>query len=62
MFFRWSERFPSLATLERWQWDNQPHWALMYEVQALAKEASPAVRAHERWMVPNKLVHREARV
>lgn len=62
MFFRWSERFPSLATLERWQWDHQPHWALMYEVQALANEASPGVRAQERWIVPNKLVHREVRL
>lgn len=57
LFFRWSERFPSLATLERWQWYHQPHWALMTEVQALAKEAPAHLSALERWMVPNKLVH-----
>ncbi|MCT4707696.1 hypothetical protein MUA03_17595 [Enterobacteriaceae bacterium H16N7] len=32
----------------------------MYEVQALAKEATPQVRAMERWMVPNKLTYAEA--
>lgn len=57
MFFRWSERFPTLATLERWQWDNQPHWALMYEVHERAKEALSNIRELERWMVPNKLNH-----
>ncbi|HEY3591975.1 MAG TPA: plasmid SOS inhibition protein A [Buttiauxella sp.] len=57
MFFRWSERFPSLTTLERWHWDNQPHWALMYEVQALATEAPAQIKEFERWMVPNKLIH-----
>jgi hypothetical protein len=60
MFFRWSERFPSLATLERWQWYHQPHWALMTEVHALAKEAPAHLSALERWMVPNKLVHQTA--
>jgi hypothetical protein len=61
MFFRWSERFPSLATLERWHWDNEPHWALMYEVQALAKEAPEPVKSLERWMVPNKLCNHPMR-
>ncbi|MCT4709203.1 plasmid SOS inhibition protein A [Enterobacteriaceae bacterium H11S18] len=60
MFFRWSERFPSLKSVERWQWENEPRWTLMYEVQALAKEATPQVRVMERWMVPNKLTYAEA--
>lgn len=55
MFFCWSEHFPSLATLEKWQWDNEPHWALMYEIQELAKEAPAHIKELERWMVPNKL-------
>jgi hypothetical protein len=59
LFFRWSERFPSLSSLERWQWDNQPHWALMFEVRALATEAPAHIKELERWMVPNKLVHQK---
>ncbi|MDE1188860.1 MAG: plasmid SOS inhibition protein A [Pantoea sp.] len=56
MFFRWSERFPSLISLERRDFYGQPFWRVMYEASMRAKEAGPAVRSLERWMVPNKLI------
>ncbi|EHL5407834.1 plasmid SOS inhibition protein A [Salmonella enterica] len=55
---RWSERFPSLASMERWMMANQPFWSVMVESDALAKESPEPVRQLERWMVPNKLIHR----
>ncbi|ECI4151890.1 plasmid SOS inhibition protein A [Salmonella enterica subsp. salamae] len=58
MFWRWSERFPSLAPMERWMMANQPFWSVMVESDALAKESPEPVRQLERWMVPNKLIHR----
>lgn len=58
MFWRWSERFPSLAPLERWTMENQPLWVVMAESDALANESPEAVRQLERWMVPNKLTDR----
>ncbi|NWC63995.1 plasmid SOS inhibition protein A [Cedecea sp. P7760] len=60
MFFEWSGRFPELAEIERWQWQNEPLWALMMAVNDEAKKASPAERALARWMVPNKLTHKAA--
>ncbi|EHF6283241.1 plasmid SOS inhibition protein A, partial [Salmonella enterica subsp. enterica serovar Newport] len=39
MFWRWSERFPSLASMERWMMANQPFWSVMVESDALAKES-----------------------
>lgn len=58
MFWRWSERFPSLEPMERWMMANQPFWSVMVESDALAKESPEPVRQLERWMVPNKLTHR----
>ncbi|MEB6855196.1 plasmid SOS inhibition protein A [Escherichia coli] len=58
MFWRWSERFPSLAPMERWMMANQPFWSVMVESDALARECLEPVRQLERWMVPNKLTHR----
>ncbi|EOK6715971.1 plasmid SOS inhibition protein A (plasmid) [Escherichia coli] len=58
MFWRWSERFPSLEPMERWMMTNQPFWSVMVESDALAKESPESVRQLERWMVPNKLTHR----
>ncbi|EIX3165468.1 plasmid SOS inhibition protein A, partial [Salmonella enterica] len=55
MFWRWSERFPSLEPMERWLMANQPFWSVMVETDALAKESPESVRQLERWMVPNKL-------
>ncbi|HCQ8454919.1 TPA: plasmid SOS inhibition protein A [Klebsiella oxytoca] len=59
MFWRWSERFPSLEPMERWMMANQPFWSVMVESDALAKESPESVRQLERWMVPNKLMHQE---
>ncbi|QFI19908.1 plasmid SOS inhibition protein A (plasmid) [Klebsiella aerogenes] len=58
MFWRWSERFPSLEPMERWMMANQPFWSVMVESDALAKVSPEPVRQLERWMVPNKLIHR----
>ncbi|MFH8136396.1 plasmid SOS inhibition protein A [Pantoea osteomyelitidis] len=58
MFWRWSARFPSLGSLERWTMANQPFWAVLVESDALAKESAESVRQLERWMVPNKLTDR----
>lgn len=58
MFWRWSERFPSLDPLERWTMENQPFWSVMTETDALARESKDSVRQLERWMVPNKLTAR----
>ncbi len=49
------ERFPSLAGMERWQWQDMPFWQVIAEASPAAKEAGHAVREMERWMVPNKL-------
>jgi hypothetical protein len=54
----WSERFPSLTTMERWMTENQPFWTVMTETDALARESTESVRQLERWMVPNKLTIR----
>lgn len=59
MFWRWSERFPSLAPMERWMTENQPFWTVMAETDALARESPVTVRQLECWMVPNKLTFRE---
>lgn len=58
IFWRWSERFPSLTSLDRWMMDTQPFWRVMVESNALAKESSIAVRQLENWMIPNKLTDR----
>jgi len=59
MFWRWSERFPSLAPLERWMTESQPFWSVMVETDALARDNPKSVRRLEHWMVPNKLTFRE---
>ena len=55
LFWQWGERFPSLAGMERWQWQDMPFWQVIAEAGLAAKEAGHAVREMERWMVPNKL-------
>ena len=50
-----SERFPSLAGMERWQWQDMPFWQVIAEASMAAREAGHVVREMERWMVPNKL-------
>ncbi|EOX0925734.1 plasmid SOS inhibition protein A, partial [Escherichia coli] len=49
------ERFPSLAGMERWQWQDMPFWQVIAEASMAAREAGHVVREMERWMVPNKL-------
>lgn len=58
MFWRWSERFPSLEPMERWMMESEPFWMVMAETGALARESPGSVRQLERWMVPNKLTAR----
>ncbi|GHM57754.1 hypothetical protein ECZU51_64240 [Escherichia coli] len=49
------ERFPSLAGMERWQWQDMPFWQVIAEAGMAARVVGHAVREMERWMVPNKL-------
>ncbi|KTJ39440.1 psiA family protein [Klebsiella aerogenes] len=58
MFWRWSERFPSLSGLEHWMFEGKPFWTVMAETNALVWESTESVRQLERWMVPNKLTMR----
>ena len=58
LFFLWSERFPSLGKLERWAFQGESFWVVLGEVNALVKEASASQQGMERWMIPNKLIHR----
>lgn len=55
MFWRWSERFPSLASIERQEWQDIPFWRVILETGLAVNDAGHAVRELERWMVPNKL-------
>ncbi|HEH9990851.1 TPA: plasmid SOS inhibition protein A, partial [Escherichia coli] len=55
LFWQWGERFPSLAGMERWQWQDMPFWQVIAEASMAAREAGHVVREMERWMVPNKL-------
>lgn len=59
MFWRWSERFPSLSALERDEFAREPLWSMVFEAGLLTEEASVSVRQLEHWMVPNKLTFRE---
>lgn len=59
MFWRWSERFPSLSALERDEFAREPLWSMVLEAGLLTEEASVPVRQLEHWMVPNKLTFRE---
>ena len=59
MFWRWSERFPSLYALDQDEYDGAPLWSVVYEARLLTADAPVPVRQLERWMVPNKLTFRE---
>ncbi|WP_170987747.1 plasmid SOS inhibition protein A, partial [Escherichia coli] len=54
LFWQWGERFPSLAGMERWQWQDMPFWQVIAEASLAATEAGPAVREIERRMAPNQ--------
>jgi len=62
MFYRWSERFPSLKSLERWEMAGQPLWRLGAEAGFLSEESTAMTQELERWMVPNKLMFRAVAV
>lgn len=55
MFWRWSERFPSLSTLDQDEHHGEPLWSVVYEAGQLAADAPVSVQQLERWIVPNKL-------
>jgi len=61
-FYRWSERFPSLKSLDRWEMAGQPLWRLGAEAGFLSEESTAITQALERWMVPNKLMFRPVAV
>lgn len=61
MFWRWSERFPSLSTLDQDEHHGEPLWNVVYEAVQLTADAPVPVRQLERWMVPNKLCAGEVR-
>ncbi|HAX3416710.1 TPA: plasmid SOS inhibition protein A, partial [Escherichia coli] len=44
LFWQWGERFPSLAGMERWQWQDMPFWQVIAEASMAAREAGHAVR------------------
>ncbi len=44
LFWQWGERFPSLAGMERWQWQDMPFWQVIAEASLAAREAGHAVR------------------
>ncbi|MGC6653566.1 hypothetical protein ACP0G4_29010, partial [Escherichia coli] len=48
LFWQWGERFPSLAGMERWQWQDMPFWQVIAEASLAAREAGHAVREMER--------------
>lgn len=55
MFFRWGERFPSMAGFERRFFYEEPLWKMAAEARYLSEDSTETVRELERWMVPNKL-------
>ncbi|WP_349887432.1 plasmid SOS inhibition protein A [Pantoea ananatis] len=54
-FYRWADRFPSMAGFVRLYFYGEPLWRLTAEAGFRSEEAGEAVRVLERWMVPNKL-------
>lgn len=60
MFFRWSERFPSLKELDRYAYCGEPFWVVAGDARELAKIAPASLQRMENWMIPNKLTNREA--
>nr|WP_254772472.1 plasmid SOS inhibition protein A [Pantoea varia] len=55
MFYRWSERFPPLKSLDRLEMAGQPLWRQGAEAMFLSDESTEVGRGLDRWMVPNKL-------
>ncbi|GHM57671.1 hypothetical protein ECZU51_63410 [Escherichia coli] len=40
LFWQWGERFPSLAGMERWQWQDMPFWQVIAEASLAARGRS----------------------
>ena len=57
MFFQWSERFPSLKDLDRFDYPGEPLWVVMLDAHEMGKAAPASMQLMERWMIPNKLTH-----
>ena len=54
LFWQWGERFPSLAGMERWQWQDIPFWQVIAEAWYGSKGGQSCCREMERWMVPEQ--------
>ncbi|WP_195466909.1 ParB/RepB/Spo0J family partition protein [Escherichia coli] len=55
IFWGWCGRFPSLSSFDRFFWQEEPLWRLIFEVGEAGRGAPVQVRALEQWMIPNKL-------
>lgn len=61
LFWQWGERFPSLAGMERWQWQDMPFWQVIAEASLAAREAGmPSVRWSDGWCRTNSGRQRDA--
>lgn len=58
-FWSWQTRFASLKELHWLRLSDEPLYAVMYEVAYLVRNTPETVRAGERWLIPNKLRHKE---
>ncbi len=55
IFWGWCGRFPSLSSFDRFFWQEEPLWRLIFEAGEAGRGAPVQVRALEQWMIPNKL-------
>ncbi|OVZ88308.1 hypothetical protein CBW54_09670 [Yersinia kristensenii] len=61
MVWAWMGRFPSLIEVHRWYYRGQePLWRMMDFVRQISQNISAEQQALDRWLVPNKLLFREA--
>lgn len=59
LFWRWQRRFVSLKELHWLRESGDPFWSVMNEIRYLVSQTPYACREAERWMIPNKLQHRQ---
>lgn len=59
LFWRWQRRFASLKELHWLRESGDPFWSVMNEIRYLVSQTPDACREAERWMIPNKLQHRQ---
>ncbi|ELX2506670.1 plasmid SOS inhibition protein A [Salmonella enterica subsp. enterica serovar Derby] len=55
IFWGWCGRFPSLSSFDRFFWQEEPLWRLIFEAGEAGRGAPVQIRALEQWMIPNKL-------